>query len=225
MNYLKTYISLCKTRKTRTIEEYTEKHHVFPESIYGKNEFVVSLTHREHYIAHLLLWKMCKNRYGVHNWKTRKMAIAFHMMVYCVGDTKRQSNLFSRYYQLAKIASRESKLGKKRKDLQGKKYFGASEETIKNGIEKMRLKKIGQKINYPKNRKTSSRNGAIAEKISQSRLKTKEKYLSMSDKEFEEWILNHKLILPSGRKNSNVTRALKWREELNDEKRHKSNDR
>lgn len=34
-----------------------EKHHIFPQCVYGKNSFVVKLTHREHYIAHLLLAK------------------------------------------------------------------------------------------------------------------------------------------------------------------------
>jgi len=39
------------------ISERVEKHHVFPQCVYGKNSFVVKLTRREHYVAHLLLAK------------------------------------------------------------------------------------------------------------------------------------------------------------------------
>jgi hypothetical protein len=35
-----------------------ENHHIFPQCVYGKNSFTVKLTHREHYIAHLLLAKI-----------------------------------------------------------------------------------------------------------------------------------------------------------------------
>lgn len=57
--YSKWYISLMETRKFQPRDKcVTEKHHIFPVSIFGKNTFTVNLTHREHYIAHLLLWKM-----------------------------------------------------------------------------------------------------------------------------------------------------------------------
>lgn len=35
MNYIKHYIKLCKKAKNRILFEYTEKHHVFPQCIYG----------------------------------------------------------------------------------------------------------------------------------------------------------------------------------------------
>lgn len=35
-----------------------ERHHVFPQCVHGKNSFVVKLTFREHYLAHLLLAKI-----------------------------------------------------------------------------------------------------------------------------------------------------------------------
>jgi len=53
---------------------YVEKHHVFPTSIFGKNERVVYLTAREHVLAHLLLFKAALKRYGRHHWKTWKTA-------------------------------------------------------------------------------------------------------------------------------------------------------
>jgi hypothetical protein len=84
MNYLKIYCSLIrkglKRQDTEELIGYYEKHHVFPESIYGKNRFIVKLTAREHYIAHALLYKICRKRYGINNVKTHKMSLAFCLM-------------------------------------------------------------------------------------------------------------------------------------------------
>jgi hypothetical protein len=179
MHYLKHYINLCRksSNRTSTFErnEY-ENHHIFPESIYGKNKSTVRLTLREHYIAHLLLWKYFKKRYGTHNYRTRKMAQAFYMMVFgSDGDNYRTPNYTSRQFNLAKLAMYEAKKGKARTDMLGKKYFGASEETIKVGIQKMRIKKIGMKIeNYPKNRKSVS---CTTEKIEKIRIYLKKKLI------------------------------------------------
>jgi hypothetical protein len=47
----------------RVIVEYTEKHHILPRCMGGDDtaENVIRLTAREHYIAHLLLWKIHKS--------------------------------------------------------------------------------------------------------------------------------------------------------------------
>ena len=80
MNYLKVYCNLIRKAENRTLPEgYKEKHHTFPKSIFGKNKRVVVLTAREHYIAHLLLWKICEKRYGSKNQKTIKMFYALWM--------------------------------------------------------------------------------------------------------------------------------------------------
>lgn len=217
MNYLRHYIKLVKRAKQRvTVDnkiEY-EKHHVFPVSIYGKNNFWVYLTLREHYIAHELLWKALKKRYGVKDDRTRKMAMAFHCMIYGKGDTHRKEKYDnSRLYHSARTAVSESKKGKIRKDMLGKAYFGASEETIRNSIEKMRAKKIGMKIDYPKNRKSSPCSVEKAKKISKSRTNTKQKYIEMSDQEFNNWVKTINPFRKDGRVNPNLTRALKWRED------------
>lgn len=74
MNYLKIYCKLIRKAETRDkIEGYTENHHVFPKSIYGNNNRIVPLTAREHYIAHMLLEKICIKRYGLNHIKTCKM--------------------------------------------------------------------------------------------------------------------------------------------------------
>lgn len=63
--YINWYISLIRKAQNRTIlNGYFEKHHVFPKSIFGNNDFVVNLTAREHFIAHKLLYKIYLLRYG-----------------------------------------------------------------------------------------------------------------------------------------------------------------
>jgi hypothetical protein len=60
--YTKHYNLLIEKAKNRTLpkETYIERHHVIPRSLGGTNDKdnLVRLTAREHYIAHLLLWKM-----------------------------------------------------------------------------------------------------------------------------------------------------------------------
>lgn len=81
MDYLKVYCNLIRKAESRTPpEDYTEKHHIFPVSIYGKNDRIVILSGREHYIAHALLEKVCIQRYGLNHWKTYKMSSAHSLM-------------------------------------------------------------------------------------------------------------------------------------------------
>ena len=95
--------------------------------------------------------------------------------------------------------------------MKGKKYFGASEDSIKNGIEKMRKKKVGMKVDYPKNRKSSPCSPEKSKKISETRKNTKLKFISMTEEEFNIWVSNQNLYRKDGAKNSNVTRVLMWR--------------
>lgn len=217
MHYLKAYVRLVRRAEIRVVEheqDVYEKHHVFPVSLYGKNTRIVLLTLREHYIAHKLLWKACKKRYGYADPKTRKMANAFHWMVYGVGDTNREKNKDSHMYATARIACSEAKKGKSRPDMRGKSYFGADEQTVRNGIERMRVKKIGMKIGYPSNRKRSPCSSEKALKISESRKRTKQKFLEMTQAAFDEWVSLHSAKpTKDGRVNSNVSRALKWRKD------------
>ncbi len=81
MNYLKIYCNLIRKAENRTPPEgYTEKHHTFPKSIFGKNSRIVVLTGREHYISHALLEKICIQRYGLKDERTIKMTTAFVLM-------------------------------------------------------------------------------------------------------------------------------------------------
>lgn len=81
MNYLKVYCNLIRNAQQRqVVEGYTEKHHIFPVSIFGKNNKIVVLTGREHYIAHALLEKIYLKRYGLRDQRTYKMIWAHLIM-------------------------------------------------------------------------------------------------------------------------------------------------
>jgi hypothetical protein len=104
MNYLKVYCNLIRKAENRIPPEgYTEKHHIFPKSIYGNNDRVVALTAREHYVSHALLEKICIRRYGLKHNKTRKMNHAHNMM----GSRGNYKN--SRLYESARV--RKSLMG------------------------------------------------------------------------------------------------------------------
>jgi DNA integrity scanning protein DisA with diadenylate cyclase activity len=214
MNYLKSYCKLIRNAESRNwkrkcIEFYIEEHHIFPVSIYGKNNRTVLLTPREHFLAHWLLYKICLKRYGIRNNKTFSMGSAFAMM--CVSNDLQERTYTSRQYEIVRKCLSKIRTGKKRNDMMGKKYFGASEDSIKNGIEKMKQKKIGMKIEYPKNRKSAPCSIEKSKKISETRKNTKLKFISMSEEEFSVWISNQNLYRKDGARNSNVTRVLMWR--------------
>lgn len=229
MNYFKHYSKLIRKSQSRTQPDvYCEKHHVFPTSIFGKNNLIAVLTAKEHYIAHLLLYKICLKRYGTEHRYTIKMARAWWMMTM-------SSNLHSRHtsrsFASARQAMAESfkgdknpsknpgigdkiskaKSGVAREDMKGKAYFGASAAVVKAGIAKMVEKKTGMVIDYPKDRKSAPCSADKAEKIRQTRLKAEGRFIDMTDNEFENWIGNQSLFNKKGGRNSNVTRALKWR--------------
>ena len=60
------YLKLISTRGYRKLEDggYTEKHHVIPKKLGGSNanSNLINLTAREHFIAHLLLYKATRTR-------------------------------------------------------------------------------------------------------------------------------------------------------------------
>ena len=91
MNYLKHYCNLIRKAENRTPPEgYAEKHHTFPKSIFGKNNRLVVLTAREHYVAHALLEKVYIKRYGLKDKRTAKMISA----VICMKGNNKYYNSF-----------------------------------------------------------------------------------------------------------------------------------
>ena len=79
MNYLKVYFKLMQKAEIRGLvpqDQYSENHHVFPVSIFGKNDVLVNLTYKEHVVAHHLLYKHYYKVLGPKHEYTKKMGIA-----------------------------------------------------------------------------------------------------------------------------------------------------
>jgi hypothetical protein len=118
MNYLKHYNNLMNSRLLLKIDRYTKRkngeyfegHHIIPKYKGGtgtssqglKNNNIVYLTAREHFIAHWLLWLINKDR---------QSALAFHKMLSC---NKNQNRIISSYgYEEARLAYRLTNIGNK----------------------------------------------------------------------------------------------------------------
>lgn len=108
MNYSKIYDDLIQSAKLRPniplLNGYLEKHHIVPRSMGGSNDKdnIVSLTAREHFIAHWLLWRIHRNN---------EMAYAFNMM--CVAGDH-----MTRYYNSHGYLAARTAFSKKRKGFQ-----------------------------------------------------------------------------------------------------------
>lgn len=99
MNYHEIYNTLIARAQKRILtgDEYTENHHIIPRCLGGNNSQInlVKLTGREHYIAHLLLWKMYP--------ENSKLMFAFKMMCTASNHGKRTAYRSSRFYEKARI--------------------------------------------------------------------------------------------------------------------------
>lgn len=76
--YAKKYWELVEFRKDNVPDGYTEKHHIIPKSLGGKDkeDNLVALTSREHFFAHRLLSKMTEGESNI------KMMWAVHRMLH-----------------------------------------------------------------------------------------------------------------------------------------------
>lgn len=128
MNHTKHYELLINKAKNRTKLDgfYYEKHHIIPKSFGGsnKNDNIVYLTGREHFVAHMLLAKI----YGGGMWQAAKM------MRQARGNV--QHRYFnSRLYEIAKKEWIKVVSGKKRpshvieKLIAARRIYVTSEET------------------------------------------------------------------------------------------------
>jgi len=74
--YSRIYWNLMNKAKNRILDSNikVENHHIFPKSIFRKNNLLVKLTLREHFFAHKLLIKMTKGKY-----KAKMVIAAFKM--------------------------------------------------------------------------------------------------------------------------------------------------
>lgn len=98
MNYQKIYDDLIDSRRIRECQSdtYYEKHHIVMKSMGGTNDSsnIVSLTAREHFLAHWLLWRIHRNR---------SASFAFFSMCQFRIDS-RKLNFSSRAYEEARLS-------------------------------------------------------------------------------------------------------------------------
>lgn len=95
MNYKRIYDFLMVRAKDRILSVYSEKHHIKPRCLGGSNlkDNIVSLTAKEHYIAHRLLTRIYSEE--------PKLVYAFWMM--CNGTVKKRPIPSPRAYEEAKL--------------------------------------------------------------------------------------------------------------------------
>lgn len=109
MNYLQQYNNLIASRKLLLRKKgegkYYEKHHINPKWLGGNDtkDNLILLTAKEHFIAHLLLWK---------NYRDRPSALAFHRMTKS-NNNKQQRKFTSAQFEKARFAFSESQKGDK----------------------------------------------------------------------------------------------------------------
>jgi len=101
LNYQNLYNQLIESRKLRLpdIKQYYENHHILPSSIRGSNkkENLIALTPKEHFIAHLLLFKFTTGKDKV------KMGYALHMMTMVVNEHQDYRRINSRKFSKLKL--------------------------------------------------------------------------------------------------------------------------
>lgn len=98
--HIKRYVRFIETRSNRELSGnyHTEKHHILPKSLGGSNdsENLIVLTDREHFIAHLILWKAFGG----------KMTYAFWIMNHSAYKDK-YPRLNSRQYEILRTTYRQ----------------------------------------------------------------------------------------------------------------------
>jgi len=136
MNYLKVYCNLIRKAENRTPPEgYTERHHIFPKSIFGNNNKIVILTAREHYVAHALLEKIYMNRYGLDDNRTKKMTYAFWIM--CNRNKIKTSSIYENLKKRRSNILKELK-GEK-SPLYGREFSKSHRENLSKSQRKKKL--------------------------------------------------------------------------------------
>jgi len=112
------YEKLVTVASTRTLpaNAYTETHHIIPRCMHGTNNKnnLVSLTAREHYVAHILLWKM-----NFEHPYSRKLTYAANAMMMTLNPGQsRDYKITSRIYEKLRSELAELQTG------EGNHFYG-----------------------------------------------------------------------------------------------------
>jgi hypothetical protein len=103
--YTRVYNSIIERAKSRETSNYTEKHHIIPKSLGGddRDNNIVKLTPREHFICHRLLPRMLEGE------SKRKMTYALKIMTCDRHGLRFKPN--SRILNYIKEQARQSQIG------------------------------------------------------------------------------------------------------------------
>ncbi len=147
MDYKKHYNLLIERAKNRTLEGYSEKHHIIPKCMGGSNskDNIVKLTAEEHYVAHQLLVKIYPDHHGL-LWSANAMSMS---------NNKQKRNNNKSYAWLRKRFSKmisETNIGKKH---------------TPESIEKMSKSKLGKKTG-PRSQDTKNKMSAASSGVPKS---------------------------------------------------------
>ena len=108
MDYQRIYNQLIERAQNKTLEGYTEKHHIIPKCLGGEDnkENLVKLTAREHFLCHRLLCEIYP--------KETKLWYALFLMAIGKQSTKREYKLSSRSYEKLRLEFIKNIKGKKK---------------------------------------------------------------------------------------------------------------
>jgi hypothetical protein len=186
--YTKIYYQIINKAKSRAKPEgYTEKHHIIPKCMGGKE--VIPLTFREHFICHHLLIKMCKT--SKQKWS---MYHAFDLMG---KPNKNQSDriINSKMFERIKTANRQLSFGRKCSE-ETKMKMSESQKGKKHSIEskrKMSKSQLGNKNNL--GHKHSKKTKLKMSLSSKGKLKSKKHIKNMVKAKSFNW----QIIYPNGK--------------------------
>ena len=95
--YTRWYNNIIRQAKTRTLDCYTETHHIIPRSLGGSNQKdnLVKLTAKEHFVCHHLLVYMTQGQ------SHYKMVFAFNRMTQC-SKTQQRFIPTARHYDIVR---------------------------------------------------------------------------------------------------------------------------
>jgi len=164
--YTKTYYNIVNRASQRTLDGYTETHHIIPKSLGGEDtqENLVVLTAREHFLCHWLLTKMVKGKR-----KQWSMINALGMMMWSENDNQQRYKINARLYEQLKRKHSEAKswaMTGERNPQYGKKWSEERKQAFKEkrakqapmsdeAREKIRQSKLGKSRDEETKRKIS----------------------------------------------------------------------
>jgi hypothetical protein len=138
--YKKWYDAIVKNAQNRTLDSYSELHHIIPRSLGGSDDTrnLVSLTIREHFICHILLTKFTSGE------DRNKMLYAVILMK--GGNNKQPRYINSRLYENVKLS-----FTKNRKTMTGEKnsFYGKKHSAETRAKMSASKKKLYSNGNHP----------------------------------------------------------------------------